>query len=446
MPDRPGGRPAIAAMLIAASVVVALAVDWLFLSSFPAAWVYAVPLLLAAVHWPPRSVAILGATLTATHATNGWLRGFPTETWTFYTFGLVVLAAVAVYLAALSRRIGQSQQLLQTVLDNFPNGSVNVFDHDFRYQFAGGKGLEQVGLTPEKLIGRPLREVFPGESVDYVAPYYRRAFAGETVEFPLEVGAYTYSVTAIPLRDSGGGVYAVMAVAQNITQRLSLERMQREFTAMVTHELRNPLAGVKGYAQLLQRRGVYAEHAVDAIVNQASVLERLIGDLLDASRLQTGQLDLQRTQVDVVTEARQCAKHAQAQTESHLIRVDAPEWPVEVYADRDRIGQVFSNLLTNAVKYSPDGGEILVQVENLGFEARVSVKDEGVGIAPEAVPHLFDRFYRATGVTDVARGLGLGLYITKGIVEAHGGRIEVESQPGRGSVFRFTLPLAQEQA
>jgi signal transduction histidine kinase len=110
--------------------------------------------------------------------------------------------------------------------------------------------------------------------------------------------------------------------------------------------------------------------------------------------------------------------------------------------DPERVGQVIENLLSNAVKYAP-GGEVLVRVQDLGSEALVSVRDEGVGIEPEAQPHVFERFYRAEGSASPAKGIGLGLHIAESLVEAHGGRIWVESAPGQGSTFSFTLPLRQ---
>jgi signal transduction histidine kinase len=217
--------------------------------------------------------------------------------------------------------------------------------------------------------------------------------------------------------------------------------MQREFITMVTHELRNPLASIKGYAELMQRRGAYSEAAVDTIVTQAKQLERLIEDLLDVSRLQVGQLKLQPGETDLVALARAAAAQAQTLTHVHTIRVVAPEPPLVGRWDATRLEQVLQNLLSNAVKYSPDGGEIVVRVEDLPRQARVSVTDQGIGIPPEALPRLFQRFFRteeaqARGI----EGLGLGLHISRALVEAHGGRLWAESLPGQGSTFVFTLP------
>jgi signal transduction histidine kinase len=190
----------------------------------------------------------------------------------------------------------------------------------------------------------------------------------------------------------------------------------------------------------MRRRGSYSEQAVDTIVAQADQLARLIDDLLLTSQIESDRLDLRLAETDLVAEVRAAAEHLRAERAS--IRVEAPSGELTVLADPQRLGQVFANLLTNAIKYSPPGSEILVRVMPGPREVSVSVVDQGAGIPREALPHLFDRFYRATGSARSASGLGLGLYITRQIVESHSGKISVESEPGRGSTFTVTLPLS----
>jgi signal transduction histidine kinase len=217
-----------------------------------------------------------------------------------------------------------------------------------------------------------------------------------------------------------------------------------DFLSVAAHELRNPLTAITGFAQLMQRGERYSERAVTAILSQTARLQRLVGDLVDASRLETGQLKLRRTRIDLVELVRASAEHAQATSARHSVRVSAPAGPLEGWWDRDRLDQVLGNLLSNAIKYAPAGGDVRIQVDDLGAEARVSVEDRGLGIPPEALPRLFERFYRVQHPeAGEIQGLGLGLYITKSLVEAHGGRIAVESEPGRGSTFSFTLPYGQ---
>jgi signal transduction histidine kinase len=147
--------------------------------------------------------------------------------------------------------------------------------------------------------------------------------------------------------------------------------------------------------------------------------------------------------MDLVDLVYACAEQARGQAEDHEIRVDAPDAPILGVWDRGRLEEVVSNLLSNALKYSPDGGEVAVRVEECDGTARVTVHDQGIGIAPSQLPQVFDRFYRIRGTASTASGLGLGLSICKSLIEAHGGRIWAESEgEGRGSSFCFTLPLA----
>lgn len=238
----------------------------------------------------------------------------------------------------------------------------------------------------------------------------------------------------------------LLAVATNHTavmvQRQRLEQRQRDFIAMVAHDLKNPLTTIKGYAQLLRRRGVYDERAVGTIVVQTERLERLIDDLRDVARIGAGGIALHRAEVDLAALVRTCVEEARALAAAHTIRLDAPPGPVVGRWDAGRLAQVVGNLLDNALKYSPDGGEVGVAVTAGARAAEVAVADTGIGMAPEVAARVFERFYRAPdGVATDRKGLGLGLYISKALVEAHGGRIAVESAPDAGSTFRVTLPV-----
>ena len=217
-----------------------------------------------------------------------------------------------------------------------------------------------------------------------------------------------------------------------------MEAMQRDFLAMVSHDLRSPLTVIRGSAQLLQRRGEYREATVETILAYADRMARLIDDLADVVRLEEGQLPLQRERFDLVDLARECVAAAEEHNTRHEVRVEAPAGAVCGAWDRVRLGQVVENLLGNALKHGAEEGKVVVRVETWASEALISVQDFGPGIAPDHMPHLFDRFYRANSRSS---GLGLGLYISRILVAAHGGRIWAESQPGQGSIFTVALPL-----
>jgi signal transduction histidine kinase len=237
-----------------------------------------------------------------------------------------------------------------------------------------------------------------------------------------------------------------VAVLRDIAARRALERGQRDFVAMVTHELKGPLTALKGYAQLMQRRATYSERGVAAILTQTAQIERLIDDLLDAARSDAGQLELRRARADLTAIARDCVEQAQAASASHRVRLDAPEERLVGVWDAGRVQQVLGNLLSNAIKYAPDGGDITVRLADLGDAAEVTVSDQGIGMGPDALARLFERFYRSGAARGSAQGLGLGLNIARALVEAHGGRIWATSELGVGSTFIFTLPYAPPAA
>jgi signal transduction histidine kinase len=229
-----------------------------------------------------------------------------------------------------------------------------------------------------------------------------------------------------------------------------LEQQQDEFLSVASHELKTPLTTLKLLAQMSLRRlrdgdspreRDHAAHMEAAIIR----MERLINDLLDVSRIQSGRLALRLERCDLTRLCRETvATEATASGRDIVLR--APTRPVYVQADAERIAQVVIYLLTNALKYSQSTSPApTVRLRRAGGEASVVVQDDGSGIAPEALPHIFERFYRAPGAqtqSGSSVGLGLGLYITREIIERHGGRIWVESALGKGSRFCFTLPLS----
>jgi signal transduction histidine kinase len=227
-------------------------------------------------------------------------------------------------------------------------------------------------------------------------------------------------------------------------QRQQLEQQRRDFVAMVSHELRNPLATILSWAEILRTLRRFDERAVEIVIDQAAHLDRLIRDLVEVAALDARQLNLRPERVDLVPLVRESAESARKTTNRHEIRVDSSLETLVGMWDRDRLQQIFDNLFSNAIKYSPEGGPIRVRIEIVDDTARVALTDAGMGLGPDVLPRLFSRFYRS----EIARGsrnpgLGLGLYITRSLVEAHGGTIDAQSPgPGQGSTFSVTLPLS----
>jgi signal transduction histidine kinase len=227
-------------------------------------------------------------------------------------------------------------------------------------------------------------------------------------------------------------------------------RIRDTFLSVASHELKTPLTSLLGQAQLIQRRILREEHtlserdqrAIRTIVQQGLRLNYLISAMLDISRLETGQLTLAREPIDLGVLLKQVVEEFQPLLSRHSIHCELPEQPLMVSGDNIRLMQAFQNLLQNAVKYSPEGGPIVVQLASQGGLGVVRVSDKGLGIAAEALPQLFQRFYRAEqGTNGHISGLGVGLYVVREVVSLHGGDVRVESVAGEGSTFIVTLPL-----
>ncbi len=258
-----------------------------------------------------------------------------------------------------------------------------------------------------------------------------------------------------------------VAVLNDITSSKQIEKLKDEFVSVVSHELRTPLTAIKGYTQHLLRRverrlrearrtlplegtpspveppESYDLRSLNIVQSQAGHLERLVNDLLDQSRVQWGQLHLEYSPFYLADVLAERVYLAQVSAEQHTITLDVQVRDSKIVADRLRIGQVIGNVLDNAVKYSPQGGKVMVQLQELEGDYLVSVVDQGIGINPEYLDHIFERFYRVRNTASRQyAGIGLGLYVTKAIIESHGGRIWHTRNEGSGSTFHFTLPPA----
>jgi two-component system sensor histidine kinase ResE len=235
-------------------------------------------------------------------------------------------------------------------------------------------------------------------------------------------------------------------VLRDVTRESEAERMRGALVATVSHELRSPLTAIAGYTDTLLSGGPWDDGTtrefLDIVAQSARKLGSLVDNLLDAAKMEAGVLSVEREPVRLERLARQVVAQRQPLVPDHALGVEADDELPLVEADPLRIEQVIGNLVDNAIKYSPEGGPIAVHAFDRGdgFVA-LSVSDRGIGIAPSHLEQLFQRFYRVdSSLARTTRGVGLGLFICKGIVEAHGGRIDVTSEPGVGSTFTFTLP------
>lgn len=243
------------------------------------------------------------------------------------------------------------------------------------------------------------------------------------------------------------GICAItsLLLAAVMEERKALERRKDEFISMAGHELKTPLTSLRGYTELLQtkfaRQGDQeALRTLSKMATQTARLSRLIADLLDLSKIQVGNLAFIEEPVDVDELVGEVVESLQQQSTQHRISIEGSA-QVQVVGDKERLGQVVSNLLTNAMKYSPRAERIIVRLKHAEGALIVSVQDFGVGISKAHHEKIFERFYRVSPERDrTTPGLGIGLYIANQIIELHGGKLWVESVEGQGSTFSFSLP------
>jgi two-component system phosphate regulon sensor histidine kinase PhoR len=306
-----------------------------------------------------------------------------------------------------------------------------------------------------------------------------RALAGETFQdYRVKLHGVSgdnsvMSFSGAPIRADAQNIEGAVVVFRDITARERLEQAKDEFLAVTAHELRNPLAAVRSYADLLLRREQERTESGDSrdlrglrvLSQQVTHMLRMVDNLLDVSRLDAGQVDLQSERVDLVSLAEQVLDQQRPAAPNHTLVLHTEHDAVWLACDALRIRQILTNLVSNAVKYSPAGTTVQVTVglrpverENAvgdnaeaaahqdnpapDYEALLRVTDQGKGIPLDQQPRLFQRFYRAQ--RPGAEGLGLGLYLSHQFVELHGGKIEVQSKEGQGSTFSVTLPICTE--
>lgn len=364
-------------------------------------------------------------------------------------------------LAEANASLAESEQLLRLVVTNTPL-ILFATDPQGRVILSEGKGLALFGLHAGELVGKSLIEIYPT-----ARNLLERALAGEQVHETFETQGLVLEEWLSPALDKDGAVSRVIGVAIDVTERMRLEaqlrgqyerlkeldRLKSNFVNAVTHELRTPLTSIMGYAEFLEDEigGSLAESQqefVRQIQRGSRRLEYLLNDLLDFARIEAGTFRLRLATADLGQKMREIVDSLRPQAEEGgiCLMVDLPDAPLVLRMDAQRIGQVLINLIGNALKFTEPGGQISVSARHEGTAIRCEVKDTGIGIAPEDIPKLFQRFSQLESGVKQGKGTGLGLSISKALVEAHGGTIGVNSEPRRGSTFWFTLPVESTQA
>jgi signal transduction histidine kinase len=377
-------------------------------------------------------------------------------------------AAIAVYNAQLYGQVSYEKQRLDALLDSAADG-ILIFNADHT--------VERVNAAFEKIYGAPRADIV-GRAHEQIIRWAEQP-QGTTLEqaeadgWPLTPNATLYvegdlqrpqppalpvGVTYAPLLAEDGDASAgparrlrnIIVSVRDITHFRTAEQIKSTFISIVSHELRTPVTLIKGYASTLRRDDARWDRktvndSLKVIEEEADRLSKMVDDLLDASRLQAGGLSLNRADVSLPALAGRVAERLGSQTQKHKLVVDFPgKFPV-ILADETRLEQVLSNLVSNSMKYAPKG-EIRISGSTRPEQVVVCVSDQGPGIDARDLPHIFDRFYRSTDAAKQTKGAGLGLYLARAIVEAHGGRIwaDVPGAPRQAQGDGSEQPRSQD--
>jgi two-component system phosphate regulon sensor histidine kinase PhoR len=339
--------------------------------------------------------------------------------------------------------LAEERGRLNAVLDNMADG-VLITDGDGRVRLINPAGARLLGTDMEVALGHSFAEVARDHRI--IALWQQCREQGEERVEPVELdrrGPFLQAIVT-PLRDAEPE--ACLVILQDLTQVRRLETVRRDFISNISHELRTPLASLKALVDTLRDGALEdppaAQRFLDRTEMEVDALTQMVEELLELSRIESGQVPFQMTPVAVADVVLLPVERLRPQAERSGLQLAVelpPDFP-SVLADTERIQQVVTNLVHNAIKFTPSGGEVTISAAASGDEVVVSVRDTGVGIPADDLPRIFERFYKA----DQARrsgGTGLGLAIAKHIVQGHGGRIWAESAEGRGSTFCFSLPL-----
>jgi PAS domain S-box-containing protein len=356
----------------------------------------------------------------------------------------------AIQLRRLDRQVDLQRHALERharVLDHVGDG-VFLIDDDGIVQLWNPAAEALTGLSAESVIGREAGEVIPGWAalaplVPVAASPGASSRSPEAV--PLELDGRELWLSISGVRFADGTVYAF----RDLTAERAVDDLKREFLATASHELRTPLSAIYGAAMTLRRQDVQLdddsrERLLAVIAQESDRLARIVKEILVADHLDSGRLRVVHTSLDAIDAAAAVIDAARVHAPLGVaIELDAPPDVAPVSADPEHLRQILVNLVDNAVKYSPDGGHVLVRIEDRGGSVRFAVSDEGLGIPPNEQARIFDKFYRLD--PDLTRGVGgtgLGLYICRELVRRMAGRISVESTPGEGSTFVVDIPVA----
>jgi len=319
------------------------------------------------------------------------------------------------------------------------------------------------GYSEKEAIGKHISIIIPRERIHEETIIIENIRNGikiehfETVRATKDGRQINISLAVSPIRAKSGQIIGASKIARDITEKIEAEKQRQlyverlqelnhykdDFMAMASHELKTPLTVIKANLQILEHKMEHDSNLkfVHHTLKQVNKLSDLITNLLDITKIQAGRLELNVTEFDIGVLLKEIIENIQQTTSCHKIILKEDKRPMLTNGDEERIGQVIVNILTNAIKYSPGSTDISVEAFKENNDIIVSIQDKGIGIEQADLENIFTRFYRASGIAATFTGSGIGLYISSEIIKQHGGEIWADSEPGKGSVFYFSLPV-----
>jgi PAS domain S-box-containing protein len=341
------------------------------------------------------------------------------------------------------------KQRIESIVQSMEDAVIAV-DRENKIVMANRLAEKVFSIRSEQVINKAIKESISNSEVidNFSKVLISKSSLREEVVFKIGNREHVFAAVFAPIIDELGETAGTVAVFRDITESKEIDRMKTDFLNMVSHELRTPLTPIQAYSELIMMRNLDTEKikSYAGIINKETLrLGGLIGDLLDQSRIDAGKgLSLSPEEVDFKELLNTVYNTFKSASAKHRLSLTAPEKAEKITIDRNKIIQVITNLLSNAVKYSPDGGDIHITMEDRDSRYYISVSDEGLGMPRDALPIIFEKFYRVDSpAVKKIGGTGIGLSIVKYIVELHNGGITVESEEGKGSKFTFFIPKAR---
>lgn len=354
------------------------------------------------------------------------------------------------------RKVEENDRYLATLTNNIMDAVIST---DEKYRIVTwNKGAEElyqwkesevIGKYTKKVLFTEFRNLDEQNTVD-IQLRTKKVWKGEVTQRKKNGVKVDILATVAGIRNTKGKITGYVAVNRDISERKQLERQKDDFVGIASHELRTPVTSLKIFSDVLEQRfhkrgDKNNAQVVNKMKAQINKLATLINDLLDVTRIESGKLQLRESLFAFDALLEEVIEEIQRTTDTHVISQQGKS-NKKIYGDRERTEQVISNLLTNAIKYSPKKTKIILGVKVIKNEIIVSVQDFGIGIADTKQHKVFERFYRETGEEEITfPGLGMGLYVASEIIKRQGGRIWVESKKGNGSTFYFSLPIKRDK-